>query len=429
MRRCAMSDRHPLRQLLDEAIAETGTSATALTVMSPSNDPFRLDIDSNHRDGKWLAETIETLGLTASRIHIRGLHYAILGRPKPDGTTYVNDENSWKYLVAASNVARWLGYIDFEQIIDQRNAEPVVRIREELDPEPYFTIPLNVKLPSAEEINPKLAVDDFEGVQAYRLAVVGEKSSLEPTLGPIADRYDADLYLPTGDISNTLIYRMAKAAADDGRPLRVFYFADCDPSGHNMGIVLPWKLRALTVTHFPDLNFEVHRVALTVDQVRSLGLPSTPLKDTEKRADKWRAALGVEQTEIDALATLMPDVLRKIARDALKPFYDHTLNGRVRRAKTEWLEENLRRVNEQIDNDARSRLLRTAEPKLAELRREINELSDQLRLDTDDFDFTEIVVPQAETQGLTPAPLFDSTWSFVEQIRALKQSKSYGGAP
>ena len=66
-------------------------------------------------------------------------------------------------------------------------------------------------------------------------------------------------------------------------------------------------------------EFEVHRVALTPDQVREYGLPSTPLKDTEKRADKWRAAMGVEQTEIDALASLRPDLLRDIASAGAGP--------------------------------------------------------------------------------------------------------------
>ena len=32
--------------------------------------------------------------------------------------------------------------------------------------------------------------------------------------------------------------------------------------------------------------------------------------------------MGVEQTEIDALASLRPDLLRQIARDAIAPFYD-----------------------------------------------------------------------------------------------------------
>lgn len=80
---------------------------------------------------------------------------------------------------------------------------------------------------------------------------------------------------------------------------------------------------------FPELRAELHHVALTLDQVLELDLPSTPLKGTEKRSAKWREATGREQTEIDALAALRPDVLRQIAEDALLPFYDPTLDGRV----------------------------------------------------------------------------------------------------
>jgi hypothetical protein len=421
-----MSDRSPLRQALDASIAETGASMADLTVLSTPVDPFRLDTPANNRLAKWLADTIATLGLTR-RIHNRGLHYAILGQPKPDGSTYVSDDDSWSLLEKASKYARWLGYVDFEQITDERNAEPVVRIREPLDPEAYFTIPLNVKLPRADEIVPKLGVIDFEGVQPYRLVLVGEKSSLEPVLGPVADEYDADLYLPTGCISNTHVYRIARSAAEDGRPLVVLYFADCDPAGHNMHIEVGRKLQAFTITHFPDLNFQVHRAALTVEQVQTLGLPSSPLKAEEKRADKWRAAFGVEQTEIDALATLQPEVLRQIAEDAIAPFYDSTLDRRVAQAEREWIDEATSIVNSQIDRERLGRIRAEAQAKLAEMRTQIDELSEQLRIDVDDFDLPEIVIPDAITQGLTPVPLIDSSWSFVEQTEALKRSKSYGG--
>jgi hypothetical protein len=49
-------------------------------------------------------------------------------------------------------------------------------------------------------------------------------------------------------------------------------------------------------------------------------LPSTPLKESERRADRWTERIGVEQTEIDALATLQPDLLRQLAHDAIQPF-------------------------------------------------------------------------------------------------------------
>ena len=74
------------------------------------------------------------------------------------------------------------------------------------------------------------------------------------------------------------------------------------------------KLQALRCLGFPDLDFEVRSIALSVEQVRDLELPSTPLKETERRSDRWRAAWGVEQTEIDASATLRPRLLRRIVK-------------------------------------------------------------------------------------------------------------------
>jgi hypothetical protein len=64
---------------------------------------------------------------------------------------------------------------------------------------------------------------------------------------------------------------------------------------------------------YPDLEVQVHQVALTREQVREFGLPSTPLKEKERRAAAWRAKWGHDQTEIDALAALRPDLLEQIA--------------------------------------------------------------------------------------------------------------------
>jgi hypothetical protein len=398
-----------------------------LTVMSAQTDPFRLDTPAHRRDGKWLADTMTTLGLVGRKIHNRGLHYAVLGQPKPDGSQYVSDADSWEFLEKASKYARWLSHLDFDQITDQRNDPPIVRIFSPPEPWPYINVGIDVQLPAADDIIPKLAVEDFTGVQPYKLVMVGEKSSLDGVLAPIADTFAADLYLPSGDISDTMIYQIAKIGADDGRQMVVLYFADADPSGHNMGIVIARKLQAFTISHFPGLDFEVHRAALTVAQVRQFDLPSTPLKESERRADKWRTAFGVEQTEIDALATLRPDLLRQVARDAIAPFYDFELDRRVAAARQDWINRAREVINSQIDGERLDQIRNEAAVKLAAMRQQIDELNDALRIDVDDFDLPEIEVPESEllTEGLTPAPLMDSTWPWVEQTRALKASKAY----
>ena len=172
---------------------------------------------------------------------------------------------------------------------------------------------------------------------------------------------------------------MADSAVRDGRPMVVFHFSDCDPAGWQMPISLSRKLQALKAVEFGDLEFQVHRVGLTPDQVREYGLPSTPLKDTERRADKWMQATGVEQTEIDALAALQPELLQRIAEESIAPFYDDTLHDRVRQARREW-QERAQRVLDERAGEHLEELRADAAERLAEKRDESNESSTQCEL-------------------------------------------------
>lgn len=423
-------DRSPLRQALDNAIAEANGSKLSmkdLTVLAPQNDPFRIDTQAGHRDGAWLAITARELGLGDRKIHLRGLHYMVIGWPKPNGLLYTNTDADWLWLSAScGKAARFLGYIQFDQITDQRNSEPTVQIFQRPVPWPYINVGVDVDIPDAEDIEPYIGALGFDAAQPYKLVMVGEKSSLEDVLGPVAGSHGADLYLPTGEISDTLIHQMAKIGAEDGRPMVVLYFSDCDPAGWQMPISVARKLQAMQVSLFPDLDFQVHRVALTPDQVREYGLPSTPLKDTERRGDAWQAAMGVEQTEIDALASLRPDLLQQLARDAIAPFYDYELGRRVTAAYWEWKERAQEVLNDALDQDRLDRLRTEATTRLSELREQIDAINNELRIDVGDLDLPPIEVPEADLTGKThPLPLLDSSWSFTEQCKALIDSKAY----
>jgi len=176
-------------------------------------------------------------------------------------------------------------------------------------------------------------------------------------------------------------------------------------------------------------------VALTPGQVREYGLPSTPLKPTERRADAWRDAMRVEQTEIDALGSLRPDLLRRIARDAIEPFYDTSLDRRVYEARSDWLTTAQAVVDQSMDSQHLDAIRADAGQKLAAMRVEIDALNDALRVDADDFDLPAIVVPAATLNGSTNGlPLVDSRWGFAEGSRRLIEAKAYrgldnGGAP
>jgi hypothetical protein len=417
-----------LRSVLETASTGIKCSLTDLTVLSAQVDPYRLDTASGHRDGEWVAEQLGSV----AEIHWRGLHYMIVARGnvrKPNGEIYRNTEADWVWLSeGAGKAARWLGYIPFDRITDNRNSPPVIHRKPAVKPQSFISVGVELTVPDVADLVPSPVAEGFVSRQAYSFGIFGEKASLEPVLLPIARAKQADLYLPTGEISDTLLHRIASDANKDGRPLVMFTLADCDPAGRQMSISIARKLQAFRDLLFPKLRFEVVPVALTVEQVRELGLPSTPLKETEARADRWRQAFGVEQTEIDALATLQPEVLREIVERAFDPYFDQTLDARVAAAEEEWQERADAALAEQIDSELLATLRAEATERLDELESLIADIEERMRMATGGrVDLPEIEVPEPEVdedavrQALVS---FDDDW--VTATRALIASKRYG---
>jgi hypothetical protein len=405
-----------LGKILRDLADEVGVDLHELTVLSETVDPFRLDTPRNHQIGRWLADQMQALGLLdrAKPIHTRGIHYALVASGdlrRPDGAPYVSDDKSWLWLKAgASKAARWLGYVPFEKISDARNEEPIIRIHEPFDPE------LEVTLPEIE-------VSGFNARQKYHLVFWGEKTSLDDVLGPLAEELEADLYLPAGEVSDSHLHTMARNGAMDGREMIVLVFADCDPAGYQMVVSIGHKLRAFKERFYPRLRFQVLTPALTVDQVRQLGLPSTPLKETELRADGWRERYGVEQTEIDALATLRPELLEQIARNAAEPYFDPTLKDRAQDAEQVWKDEATDQLELALNETAGFQKLHnqiTSALKACRLKlRRLQKIVDETTLDLPSPEPLEVEI------GDLPDPLVSSEMPLIDAIRILRARKDY----
>ena len=191
----------------------------------------------------------------AQRAHWRGLHYAVVADGKvrkPNGEIYRNTDDDWEWLITnPAKAARWLGYVPFDRIIDQRNSAPIIHRKARVRPEARLSIGLDVEIPDAEDIEPLPIARGFVARQAFHFAIFGEKSSLEDVVLPIAEQFEGDLYLPTGEISDTLVYQIAKEANEDGRPLMMFTLSDCDPAGHQMPVSIARKLQAFRDLFFP----------------------------------------------------------------------------------------------------------------------------------------------------------------------------------
>src|SRR5262249_15440040 len=330
----------------------------------------------------------------------RGLHYLLVsttGLTKPNGQPYLNNDKDWTWLLeGAGKSARWLGYVPFERITDNRNADPVIFRKARVAPKQTISVGIEVTIPDVDDLEPKPVAEGFVPRQAFNFVIFGEKASLEPVLLPIAHAKQADLYLPTGEISDTLLFRICCDADEDGRPLVVFTVSDCDPAGYQMPISIARKLQAFRDLLFPELTFEVVPVALTPEQVRELNLPSSPLKEGERRAGPWVEAFRIEQTEIDALLALRPDALREMVEDAFAPYFDDTLEDRVKAAETAWLEQAQQAIDAQINPAILAAVREEASTKLVELESAIAELNEQMDLATDGLDLPEIEVPQPE---------------------------------
>ena len=415
---------------LRAVIEEAGGSLKAHTVLSAQVDPYRLDTPANHVVGKWFAEQMERLNLLERRLHLRGIHYALLGSTAmPTGEPYTNTAERWEWLqTEAAKAARWLGYVSFDAITDARNEPPVILVQPHHAPHAWVAGEPYIILPSVEDLEPRIYVDNFEGRQPYRLALYGEKTSLSPVLTPIAQYVTADLYLPTGEISDTQLHIMASNAAQDGRRLIVFTVADFDPAGWQMPISIGRKLQAFRDLLFPGLDFEVRPIALTREQAEDLDLPSTPLKETEKRADLWRAAMGREQTEVDALATLRADELTRIVTEAIAPFFDATLRHRALTAKAAWEVRAHKALDEQLGDEHRAALHGHLAEQLDAIRAQLEEIESQARLSTEalEIELPPIEIPEPDVdESRQGKPLVSSSWPWAEQTRALIDRKRY----
>jgi hypothetical protein len=202
-------------------------------------------------------------------------------------------------------------------------------------------------------------------------------------------------------------------ASKDGRPTVLLYFADFDPSGHQMSISVARKVQAHIDFQYPNLDIKLYRVALTIDQVRAWGLPDKPIPPKEKRATVWREAFGAEQTEIDAAIELAPEQLRAAIFEAIRPFYDDTLDQRVEHVAEVWQQKADDLLRGHPDYGAcRQRIADAFE----RLQIAVAELTDEQERAGEILKQTEPEPPEslkAEPSGTAKTALFDSKNDFV----------------
>ncbi|MBA7622486.1 hypothetical protein ES703_29863 [subsurface metagenome] len=167
-----------------------------------------------------------------------------------------------------------------------------------------------------------------------------EKDALFTPITEIASRYRVKVYAARGYSSFTAVYEAAQEI-NGAMPTRVLQLTDFDPSGEDMVRDLEDRL-----TRYGAEDFDLVKIALTSDQVSSLGLPPMPAKKSDPRYDRFAASYGDQAVELDALP---PDELERIVSTAIEELIDQNAwNAEIEKARQE-REEARSRIEEMLD--------------------------------------------------------------------------------
>ncbi|MBA7531229.1 hypothetical protein ES705_23440 [subsurface metagenome] len=168
-----------------------------------------------------------------------------------------------------------------------------------------------------------------------------EKDALFTPVTEIAGRYRVKVYAARGYSSFTSVYEAAQDIQRLMIPVKVLQLTDFDPSGEDMVRDLEDRL-----TRYGATDIELEKIALTSDQVSTLGLPPMPAKKSDPRYDRFAASYGDQVVELDALP---PDELERIVSTAIKDLVDQDAwNAEIEKARQE-KEEVQKRIDEILD--------------------------------------------------------------------------------
>jgi hypothetical protein len=138
-----------------------------------------------------------------------------------------------------------------------------------------------------------------------------EKDALAGVLYEATKTWDVPLMVSRGYSSITYLHSAAEAIAEQGKPAFIYYFGDYDSSG----LDIPRKVEAGLREFAPEAEITFERVAVTDDQIISMGLPTRPTKRTDSRSKNF---VG-ESVEVDAIP---PKVLRELVEECITQHID-----------------------------------------------------------------------------------------------------------
>lgn len=159
--------------------------------------------------------------------------------------------------------------------------------------------------------------------QLCQVLVALEKDALSRLISTVAGDFRVKTFPMRGYGSYTYVSEIAQECAGD-KPTIILYLGDYDPSGLDIQRDLESRLE-----RYGAEDFEIKRVALTLDQIQRHQLPPLPAKTSDPRLARFIADTGgSDVVELDALP---PNILQDVVRNAIRHHIDmEKWNARVK---------------------------------------------------------------------------------------------------
>jgi hypothetical protein len=240
-------------------------------------------------------DIVESYQQAGYRMTLRQLYYQLVAK-----NIIANKLSEYSKLSVLLTDARMYGLIDWDFIEDR------VRVRKMASE--FADIPelIDVAISSYR----RQRWDD----QEYYVEVIVEKNALIGVLDPICRDYHISIFPNVGYGSTTVIHELAERFEQkQDKKCILLYFGDHDPSGEDMVRDIKNRLDIF------EVDVEVIKVALTIEQVQQYNLPPNPAKMSDPRASNYVAEHGSNSWELDALP---PNVLVDLLTNAIEEYID-----------------------------------------------------------------------------------------------------------
>lgn len=271
------------------------------------------------------------------RLTVRQIYYRLISPPYQ---LFANTSTNYKSFDKQLTKARERGEIDWRRIEDRARRTLGGEKNVFSSPEHYtdwlFSL-LN------EDHYSRSRWED----QGRHVEVWVEKDALSTLFERALKDYGAVVFPSRGYSSYTKVME-ALERFPDGKDAVILHFGDHDPSGLDMSRDLAWRFHGYSSRS--DGGLVVKRVALDIDQVRALSLPSNPTKKADSRAKDYVARYGDACWELDAVP---PDTLARWVEEAVEREIDmqpwKATEGEVKEER-EAIRQALENCEEEIEN-------------------------------------------------------------------------------